>query len=480
MSELNLKLRIAATELAKRKLSLTVVAPETVRDQAFAQQLAFVEDKSRYISACCTRRAGKSTALVHRFLRTMLSHPGCFCPFIALTRESAKNILWQMLKTECDRFQIKAEFTESNLTMTLSNGSRLQLFGATMRNFIERLKGIKTPGAAVDECQEFGPHIESLIDDVLGPAILDYPDGWIAVTGTPGPVPNGFFFEVTESGRQGFSRHAWSLFDNPYVPGARAFVDDLKKKKAWADDNPTLLREYHGRWVLDIDALVVRFNADSNGFESPPHSDAGFDYIIGVDLGFDDADAIAVIGWSKRLESAYLVEEIVVRGQGVTELALTLDSLIKKYDPLKIVMDTGGLGKKIAEEMRRRFSLPIVAAEKSRKTEFVELLNDALRTKKFFAKSDSQFAQDAQRLKWDYQRSTPDRMVVDTGFHSDVIDAVLYAFRESLHWLYEADRPRAKPNTPEWYVEQEDEAIERLERELYDKQNESAWPQGWD
>ena len=410
----------------------------------------------------------------------MLKHPGSFCPFIALTRESAKNILWGMLQAECERFQIKADFTESNLTMTLGNGSRLQLFGADMKNFIRRLKGIKTPGAAIDEAQDFGPHIESLVDDVLGPAILDYDDGWLAVTGTPGPIPSGFFFDVTEGGKQGYSKHNWSLFDNPYVPGAKAFVDDLIKKKAWNADNPTLLREYHGHWVIDLDALVVRYDFVQNGFDCLPHSDAGFDYIIGVDLGFDDADAIAVIGWSKRLESAYLVEEIVVKEQGVTELAQTLDRLIRQYDPLKIVMDTGGLGKKIAEEMRRRFELPIMAAEKTRKSEFIELLNDALRTKKFFAKPDSRFAQDAQRLKWDYERSTPDRMVVHDSFHSDIIDAVLYAFRESLHWLYEPEKFKPPPQTEAWFQEQEDEAIARLERELEREKSDQSWSQAWD
>jgi hypothetical protein len=43
-----------------------------------------------------------------------------------------------------------------------------------MKNFIRRLRGIKTPGAGIDEAQDFGSHLESLVDDVLTPALADY------------------------------------------------------------------------------------------------------------------------------------------------------------------------------------------------------------------------------------------------------------------------------------------------------------------
>ncbi len=424
-------------------------------------------DPARYVSACCTRRAGKSTAVAYRFIRTMMKHPGSFCPYVALTRESAKNIMWNILHEISDKHNIKAAFTESDLTMTLPNQSKLQLFGADMKNFIRRLKGIKTPGAAIDECQDFGPHVENLVDDVLGPAIIDYKDGWIALTGTPGPLPSGYFFEISEEGRHGFSRHAWSLFDNPYLEvDPKGFIDDLKKKKGWDDKSPTLVREYYGRWVLDLGALVIKWNSGLNGFDSLPPSVRPWQYILGVDIGFNDADAIAVIAWNDLYDACYLVEEIVKPQQGITELVHQLEGCIKRYDPNRIVMDTGGLGAKIAEEMRRRYALPIVAAEKTRKNEYYELLNDALRTKKFFAKPNGQFAQDSMRLKWDWEKSTPDRLVVSDAFHSDICDAVLYSYRECLHWLHEPEVEKPKPSTPAWFRQQEDEAMQFLERKL--------------
>jgi len=381
--------------------------------------------------------------------------------------------MWEILKEQDEAFGIGADFTEHNLTMTMPNGARLQLFGADMKNFIRRLRGIKTPGVGVDEAQEFGSHIEQLADDVLIPTIADYKDGWIALTGTPGPIPHGFFYDITEKKKYGYSLHSWSLYENPYMPNAKEFVEDLKKRKGWSDASPTLLREWKGQWVLDLDALVIKYQKEINDYQSLPEPIAGWEFIIGVDIGFDDADAIAVIGWNPKVKASYLVEECINKKQGITELAMQIESLIRKYNPIKVVMDTGGLGKKIAEEIRRRYSIPIMPAEKERKFEFIELLNDALRTRRFFAKSTSRFVQDSSLLKWD---QSSDKLKVSDNYHSDIIDAVIYAFRESLHWTYEPEPFKPRPGNKEWLNQQakqiEEELVQRYEEE---KSNEKFW-----
>jgi hypothetical protein len=390
------------------------------RGLPFPKQDAFVNDSGRFLSALCTRRAGKSNGLARRYLKTMRKYHRCLCPYLALTRDSAKNIMWEMLKEHTEEEKIRATFTEHNLTMTLNdNGSRLQLFGADMKNFIRRLKGIKTPGAGIDEAQDFGAHLITLVDDVLTPAIIDYPDGWIAITGTPGPIPHGYFYDVTEKGLFGFSKHGWSIYDNPYIDDPKGFVDDLIEKKKWLPNNPTLLREWKGLWVLDLDAIVYKYQKEKNDYGTIDYS-RDWEFVVGVDLGFDDADAIAVIGWHKNEKLAYLIHEEVHVGQTITELAAQIDVVIASYDPLKVVMDTGGLGKKIAEEMRRRYTLPIVAAEKVRKFEFIELINDAMRMGRFFAKKESRFAEDCGRLKWETDITNPEKPKISDNFHSDV------------------------------------------------------------
>jgi phage terminase large subunit-like protein len=449
---------------------------QTLQSQGFPEQNRFVLDQSQFLAALCTRRAGKSNGLAYRFMRTMLKHPGSQCRYIALTRDSAKDIMWGILQEYDEKYRIGAKFTEGNLTMSFPDslgGATLRLFGADMKNFIKRLKGVKSPGVALDESQDFGTHIESLVDDVLTPTISDYPDGWLALTGTPGPIPHGLFYDITEKGRDGYSVHKWSLYNNPHFPTPREFVAKLKTKKQWADNHPTYLREWMGQWVLDMDALVFKYSDQKNHYENMPALEAsGWNYVIGVDIGFDDADAISVIGWHERGQAAYLVDEQVDRAQGITELAHKIGKLIEKYNPLKIVMDTGGLGKKIAEEIRRRFSIPVEAAEKSRKFEYIELLNDAMRMGHFFAKRTSVYAQDCARVKWDQDATV---LKISDTYHSDICDSVLYAFRESLHWLWLPEEPVIERNTPEWLAREEERMEKQAEEQAEKMREEQPW-----
>ncbi|MGH7889902.1 MAG: hypothetical protein ACRENF_05055, partial [Thermodesulfobacteriota bacterium] len=141
------------------KAFLKSQSSDSVRDAEFPQQDAFVTDTSRFLAALCTRRAGKTNALAFRFVRTMRKYPGSTSRYIALTRDSAKEIMWPVLKELNDRLNLGATFLEGSLSMVLPNGARLRLFGADMRNFIRRLKGVKSPAIAIDEAQDFGLHI---------------------------------------------------------------------------------------------------------------------------------------------------------------------------------------------------------------------------------------------------------------------------------------------------------------------------------
>lgn len=470
------EISILLSESARRK-DLPKQDWKVVQDETYPEQNAFVLDRSKALTACCTRRAGKSTGLAHRFFRTMLKHPGCKVVYCSLTRDSAENIMWNILDEEQRRFGLNAEMIVSKLLVRLPNGSALRLYGADMKDFIPRLKGGKYAGVAIDEAQDFGNHLSKLVEDVFEPALIDYPDGWIALTGTPGPVLSGYFFETSEERKHGFSNHKWTLYSNPYLQNPRDFVNKKMKEKGWDETNPTYLREYCAQWVYDASALVIHYNPSLNHFANVPATHYPWSFVLGVDIGFNDADAFSVIAFNKGLKAAYLVEELLQREQGVSELAQTISELLKRYDFDKIVMDSGGLGKKIAEELRARFRLPIEAAEKSRKLEYLELLNDALRTGRFFAKQDSVFASDANRLQWDMDKSTPDRLVISDKFHSDIIDSTLYAFRESTHWLFEPEPEQHQVGTQAWYKQEEERMIAQVERS---RQPKDDWDDGYD
>lgn len=444
---------VKPTIVSKTELAAFSFAKKLRVAEDFAPQNAFVKDESRYIAAQCSRRAGKSNGLALRFFITMEAHPKANCIYLALTRDSAKQIMWPVLQELDEKYKLNCIFKESDLSVTHPNGARLTLYGADMANFIRRLKGQKSPGIGIDESQDFGTHLESLINDVLTPMLVDYQDSWLAVVGTPGPVPQGHYFEITHNGRYGYSVHKWTLLDNPYIHEPQKFIDDMILKRQWEPNHPTLMREWQNQWVLDVDALWVRYKAEVNHYIELPKVHK-WNYILGIDIGFKDADALAVLAWSNETPHTYLVEEIITAKQDITSLIEQIEGISKKYDFQKIVIDQGGLGLKIAEEMRRRHNVPVEAADKKLKAENVAVLNDELRLGKFRAKAASRFAQDSYLIQIDWNKSTPDKIVIKKEPHSDIIDAVLYAFKESYAFTHQPEKAKIKYGSPEWAAQQ--------------------------
>lgn len=449
----------ALLEALARKDATKPSLPITLNPD-FPHQNAFILDAHRFISAQCGRRSGKTNGLAYRHHKAMERYPKSQSIYLGHTRDSAKGAMWPAFQELNDRHNLGYTFVESKNTIQHKNGAKLVILGADMPNYIKRLRGRKYPAVSIDESQDFGEHLEKLIDDVLTPSIADYADGWLAITGTPGPVPRGYFFEVTQYGKFGFSRHSWTITDNPMMPDPKGFIADLKARKEWADDNPTYRREYKNEWVLDTQALWVRYSENLNNYDKLP-SGHKWNYVMGVDIGFKDADAIAVLAWSETSKETYLVHEQIDRKQGISDLVSQIDRLQKQYDVYKIVMDEGGLGKKIGEEIRRRFACPLEPADKANKQDNVEFLNDDLRLGRFKATVASQFAKDSYMVQVDWDKSTPKRVILKPGFHSDIIDAVLYAFRESYAYTHKKEPEKPKWGTKEYAEAQNDEMFDR-------------------
>jgi hypothetical protein len=470
--------RILARRLrAKRNFSLPPEAPKAPAvlrpvelDLRFTKQNAFILDQSTFIDAQCSRRSGKSTGLAIRYDKTMAKYSGATCIYLALTGDSARDIMWPVLEELDDKYKLGYKFKPSRLTVEHPGGGKLKLFGADMKNFVRRLRGKKSPGIGIDEAQEFAPkHLAYLIDDVMTPMMIDYPDPWLALCGTPGPVPAGYFFQTTKERKHGYSHHEWTLFDNVYLPDPAGFISRLKERRKWPDNHPTLLREYYNQWIVDLETLWIKYHPSVNHFTELPPQVKRWHYILGIDIGYRDADAFAVLAWSDEVPETYLVEEKVVSKQDITSLRVNIQTLQKSYDFHKMVIDTGGLGKKIAEELKNRYGIPLEAADRTRKMESAEILNDALRMGVLKAKSDTKFAGDSYLVQIDWDKSTPDKIVLKKEPHSDIIDAVIYAFKESPSYAYEPPAEGPKPGTPEWDKHLEDQhlkaAVEQVQRE---------------
>jgi hypothetical protein len=407
----------------------------------------------------CSRRAGKTVGCAADLIDTAMNLPGDVL-YMTLNRRSAKRIIWRQLLTINDEYNLGGSPDKTELTLSLPNKNVIHVSGAKDEGEIEKYRGMALRKAYIDEAQSFRPYIKELIEDVIEPCLTDY-YGSLILIGTPGPIPAGYFFETTHSNT--WNHHHWTMQDNPHIKLKSGkepleIIEELATRRGLTLNSPGILREYFGQWVKDVDSLVYQFNPDRNINKTLLPTDLR--YVFGVDIGYRDADAIAVLGYSPSARAVYLVHEYVRTKQDITSLVEEIKKLKALYDPVKIVMDAGALGKKIQEEIRLRHSLHTEAAEKIRKAEFITLLNDDLRTGKLKTLVGSRFEEDSYLLQWDLTAETT--MKVSTSYHSDIADAVLYAWRECRHF-YEADVKPAKKTPNEYMLELEEKEAQALE-----------------
>lgn len=460
-----------AKALKRRKTNIK--SSFSVKDFLFPEQLAFIEDDAGTKIAVCSRRSGKTIACAADLINTAINSPGVVCLYITLSRNNAKKIIWREIKKINREYALGGIENLSELSMTFPNTSIIYLSGAKDTNEIEKFRGLALKKVYIDEAQSFRSYIKDLIDDVLAPALMDYA-GTLVLIGTPPPIPTGYFCEAFQNAN-GWSKHHWTFWNNPFIIkksklSHEEMLNRELKRRGVTTADPSIQREWFGRFTLDSDSLLIRYNKDRNHFDTLVDiKPKKYNYIMGIDLGFDDADAIAVMAWEDDSPTTYLVEELVVPQQGITELVKQIEDLRKKYDISKMVIDQGGLGKKIAEELRRRHSIPVEAAEKTRKMENVAFMNDALRTGLLKAKKDSKFAQDSYLVEIDKDKSTPDKIKVSDKYHSDIIDAVLYAFKLSPAFSYQEPLPQPVKGSKAWQKAQQDsmfeQTLEHLQRQ---------------
>ena len=439
--------------------------PRDLLKGLFKEQLKFLKDESTFKVACCGRRAGKSYVCGVYLYFSALTEAESINVYLGLTRNSSKKIMWRILKELAREYLIPAHFEESSLTLTLENGSQIWVMGANDETTAENLRGNAYKLVVFDECASWRGHLQQTIDEIIVPAVLDR-HGQIVLIGTPSVDFKSLFYEATHSlPEYENSRYHWTVLDNPHLNG-RKYIKDLKRVKKWADDNPILLREFMGKWVRVDSDLVYRYNPTRHAIIKMP--DFPLIKIMGVDVGYMDADAIEILGYNPdKSNKIYRIDGTKVRKQGIHALAQLIVKYKNKYNPSEIVMDEGGLGKKIAEELRARYSLPIQPADKTQKVANIEFLNADLADGKILIQEESPLAQEWLALTWEDDSRTKE----DKHFDNHSSDAFLYAYKKCRPYLYQEPDAVLQIGSNEYWKKIEEDMFNVCQEQLAREDN---------
>lgn len=455
--------------LVEEATTLSIKRPFILREFLFKEQLDFALDPARFATAVCSVRAGKTTACAADLINTALVRNGTTELYVTLTRTTAKRIVWPELHAINRTFDLGGIPNESDLSFRFGD-SIIYLAGANNASEIEKIRGLSNVALAyIDESQLLRAFVKDLVEDILTKRLYDT-NGRLRMIGTPGPIPAGYFYEASNSTK--WAHHGWTLHQNPWIvkksgKSVNQLIQEDCELKGVTLDDPSIQRECFGRWVLDSNSLLLEYKPERNDYSVLPRG--GFTYILGMDFGFEDADAFSVLGWAHGSPNTFLVEELIAEKQTYEQMVANFDSLLRKYPICKVIADPGGGGKKLIESLRPRYLIPMETADKQGKIANYGLLNNALRTGRFFAKKDSRFAQDCNLLEKDRDKSTPDKTVVKG--HSDIVDAVLYAFKESPAYAFRPEPEPPKKGTPEWNQAQDDAMRTRLYQQIKAEQD---------
>ena len=415
------------------------------------KQREFFESSGRKRLARCSRRAGKTYLAAVGLIDAAVSRDRLLVPYITLSIKNARRIVWNTLQEIERDWGLGMEFLENQLTVRFPNASQIIMGGCQDSAEIEKFRGPRYSLCVIDECQSIKTSIlERLVGDILEPASLDL-DGRIWMFGTPAAGSAGYFYDADQMMMSSWERHHWTLLDNPHLPGAEQWLERTREENNWDVEDATYRREYLGEWVRDDDSLVYNFSRGRNLVEVLP--DGEWQYCLGVDLGFVDATAFVVVAWSRVHPETFVIAAEKHTGMVSEDIARRVTILDGEYGGfLRVVADTGGLGKMVVEEISRRHAIKIYPAQKREKHAHIKLLNSDLKKGKLLfleGTGTRELVDEMELLEWDNVERYKGRFIERQDQDNHATDALLYVWRESLAFLHE-EQQVFEVGTPEW------------------------------
>lgn len=464
------------------------------RSRFFDHQIDVIDDPSPFESVNCPRRSGKTEALAGAIVDPLLQWENAKTFYVTLTLTQAKRNMWELIQKWNKEYNFGAKFHHTEVYARFPRNGLLYLGGAQTERDADRYRGVEggIDVFVVDEVDSFDKDVlKYLLKDVVIPTLFDK-QGKLILGGTPGPVLDGMFweitdspaFEITEHKELGlvarsrpwwerndpkwnkvqftYSHHHWPMSENKAAPHIWENALRMHQIAGDSDDDPTWQRESLGRWVKDLGALVYKYDEAINAWD-PVYTETSpfglpeghqWRFLAGVDPGYDDPFSIQVCAWAPTSREFYHVDGFSESGLDIDQAAAKIKELSEKFGGFHtIVADTFGLGKVYFETMRKNHGIVITPRPWREKRDVIEIANTELLAGRAKILRGSDLEKQMRSLKW----RDPKRK--DLGEHpkqrNDMCDAWVYQTLYSLHHFSKS--PKAAPTLAERRKREEEE-----------------------
>lgn len=255
-----------------------IVIPYSPREQF----KSFHNRTQRWAIIVAHRRAGKTVATINDVIKRALEKPGLY-GYIAPYYVQAKDIAFGYFKQfTAPLIEYGCQYHESELRISLPNGSLIRLYGAD--NY-DRLRGLGFDGLVLDEAADFPPQAWA---EVLRPALADK-KGWAVWIGTP--KGHNSFYEVWNKAQGDPEWFALRLkasetgiIDRQELIEARQSMSEDQYRQEWETDfEAAIIGAYYGREMRE---------AEEEGRICSVPYDKSAQVHVSFDLGIGDATSM--------------------------------------------------------------------------------------------------------------------------------------------------------------------------------------------
>lgn len=276
-------------------------------------QSTIVSDEHRFKVIVAGRRFGKT----HLSIRELCKHgsrPNQEVWYVAPTYRQAKQIVWRKLKNRLQDLRWTKKVNESELSITLKNGSVISLKGA---DNADSLRGVGLDYLVMDEFADIDPEAWY---EVLRPTLADKQGGAMFI-GTPKGIGNwahDLYNMPTEQPDQ------WASFQYTTVDGGNVKPEEIEAARRDLDER-TFRQEFLATFETYAGRIYYAFDRKSNVIEiTDPKLDIVY---IGIDFNIDPMSAVIAL---RQGDTLYVVDEIRMFSSNTQELVAEIQARYPK------------------------------------------------------------------------------------------------------------------------------------------------------
>lgn len=283
-------------------------------------------DDFRFVALVIHRRGGKTKFAMAHMVRAALERRGLYAYIAPLLNQARRNI-WSNPDTSLRHFCSVipgAKINESEMSITLPNGSMIRILGA---DYPDTIRGLGLHGCVLDEVAQM-PY--NTWEEVVRPTLSDH-EGWALFIGTPKGGAGNLFHDIFQGAAAtdgAWSRMLRTVYDTGFRTVSKKEVEQLKRDMSAAKFE----QEYLCSWTAALRGTYYANlidEAQGAGRITTVRPQTSAVVQTAWDLGIGDATAI--IWWQQVGNEIHHLYGYEAEGEGLAHYAEKLAEQLKLW-----------------------------------------------------------------------------------------------------------------------------------------------------